>query len=128
MMSFMTRTALRRLLAAMAMCLAVAVSAAPAEAQQRYVVINGILMTPQDLYVLDQLAGYYVPNGNYWLDPNTGVWGYAGNPYPQGQIGMGGGGGGGGPNYSGDLDRGPFGTYMSDGNCSFVNGVPVGNC
>ncbi len=127
MMSFMTRTALRRFLAAMAMCLAVAVSAAPAEAQQRYVVINGVLMTPQDLYVLDQLAGYYVPNGNYWLDPNTGVWGYAGNPYPQGQIGMGSGGGG-GPNYSGDLDRGPFGTYMSDGNCSFVNGVPVGNC
>ena len=127
MKSLMTPTSIRRVLAAIAMCLAFAVTTAPADAQQRYVVINGVLMTPQDLYVLDRLAGYYVPNGNYWLDPNTGVWGYAGNPYPQGQIGMGGGGGG-GPNYSGDLDRGPFGTYMSDGKCSFVNGVPVGDC
>jgi hypothetical protein len=24
--------------------------------------------------------------------------------------------------------RGPFGDYMSDGQCSFVNGVPVGRC
>ncbi len=124
-MSFLTRTTLGRGLAALAICLAL--SSAPADAQQRYVVVNGVLMTAQDLYVLDRLAGYYIPNGNYWLDPNTGVWGYAGNPYPQGQIG-GGGGYGGAPNYSGDLDRGPFGTYMSDGNCSFVNGVPVGNC
>ena len=127
MQSSKTRTAVRRALAALAVCLAVAVTAAPVAAQQRHVIVNGVLMTPQDLYVLDRLAGYYIPNGNYWLDPNTGIWGYAGNPYPQGQIG-GGGGGGGGPNYSGDLDRGPFGTYMSDGNCSFVNGVPVGNC
>ena len=127
MMSFMYRTGIRRALAAVAVCLAIAVIAVPAQAQQRYVVVNGVLMTPQDLYVLDRLAGYYVPNGNYWLDPNSGVWGYAGNPYPQGQIG-GGSGGGGGSNYSGDLDRGPFGTYMSDGNCSFVNGVPVGDC
>ena len=125
-MSFLTRTTLGRGLAALAICLAL--SSAPADAQQRYVVVNGVLMTAQDLYVLDRLAGYYIPNGNYWLDPNTGVWGYAGNPYPQGQIGGGGGGYGGAPNYSGDLDRGPFGTYMSDGNCSFVNGVPVGNC
>ena len=124
-MSLLTRSTLCRIFAAIAVCLAVAVTSAPADAQQRYVVVNGLVMTAQDLYVLDRLAGYYIPNGNYWLDPNTGVWGYAGNPYPQGRIG---GGGGGGPNYSGDLDRGPFGTYMSDGNCSFVNGVPVGNC
>ncbi len=124
-MSLLTRSTLCRIFAAFAVCLAVAVTSAPADAQQRYVVVNGVVMTAQDLYALDRLAGYYIPNGNYWLDPNTGVWGYAGNPYPQGRIG---GGGGGGPNYSGDLDRGPFGTYMSDGNCSFVNGVPVGNC
>jgi hypothetical protein len=30
--------------------------------------------------------------------------------------------------YHGDNYRGPFGDYMSDGQCSFVNGVPVGNC
>lgn len=28
----------------------------------------------------------------------------------------------------GQNDRGPFGDYMSDGECSFVNGIPVGNC
>ncbi len=127
-MTRMSWKSLRHGLAAIAVALTLLTAGAPAEAQQRYVVINGVLMTPQDLYVLDQLAGGFVPNGNYWLNPNTGVWGYAGNPIPQGQLGAGGGGGGGGSNYSGDLDRGPFGTYMSDGNCSFVNGVPVGNC
>lgn len=99
-----------------------------AQAQRRYVVINGELLSSEQLYVLDRLAGAYVPNGAYWVDTNTGIWGYAGDPTPRGRIGAGVDGGGGGTNYSGALDRGPFGTYMSDGNCTFVNGVPVGNC
>lgn len=28
----------------------------------------------------------------------------------------------------GQNHRGPFGDYMSDGQCSFVNEQPVGNC
>jgi hypothetical protein len=27
-----------------------------------------------------------VPNGYYWLNTQTGLWGYAGNPAPQGYI------------------------------------------
>ena len=113
-----------------------------AEAQQRMVIVNGQPLSPQELYVLDSMNGAHVPNGAYWLDFNTGVWGYAGDPTPRGIVGAGAGYGGGqaggygGGNagaagsglYAGQLDRGPFGTYMSDGNCSFVSGVPVGNC
>lgn len=117
---------LARILAAALFVMVLGAASATVEAQYRTVVVNGQLLSPQDLYVFDQMNGGYVPNGNYWLDPGTGVWGYAGDPTPRGRLG--GGGGGGAPNYSGALDRGPFGTYMSDGNCSFVNGVPVGNC
>ena len=126
-MSFVFGRGFTRILAALAITVAV-IFTAPSQAQQRFVVINGELLSPEQLYVLDQLAGGYVPNGAYWVEPNTGIWGFAGDPTPRGQIGGAVAGNGGGPNYSGTLDRGPFGTYMSDGNCSFVNGVPVGNC
>ena len=125
-MAAASKVGIARILAGLAIVATVVLSGEPAEAQQRYVVVNGVLMSPDQLYVLDQMAGGYVPNGAYWLDLNTGIWGYAGDATPRGQIGAG--GGGGGTNYSGALDHGPFGTYMSDGNCSFVNGVPVGNC
>jgi len=49
-------------------------------AQQRSVVVNGALMTPQQLQVLDTLAGEPVPDGRYWLDPASGAWGYEGGP------------------------------------------------
>ena len=100
-------------------------------AQQRVVIVNGLVLSPDQLYVLDQMAGGFVPNGNYWLDPNTGIWGYAGNPTPMGQLGGGGGSSGintwgaDGPGYN---RRTPGGDLMSDGNCAFVAGVPVGNC
>ena len=109
---------------AVAVALTVVFSSSYSQAQQRFVVINGELLSPEQLTVLDQLVGGYAPNGAYWVDTNSGIWGYAGDPTPRGRIGAGGGGAG----YSGALDRGPFGTYMSDGKCSFVNGVPVGNC
>jgi hypothetical protein len=53
---------------------------------QRLVVVNGRIMTPQSLAALDRAACLQVPNGAYWLDTNTGIWGYAGNPAPQGHI------------------------------------------
>lgn len=125
-MSFSFKARLTGLCAALLVAMTVAF-AVPSQAQQRFVVINGELLSPQQLYVLDQLVGGHVPNGSYWVDTNSGIWGYAGDPTPRGRIGAGGGSGG-GMDYSGTLDHGPFGTYMSDGECSFVNGVPVGNC
>jgi hypothetical protein len=43
-------------------------------------------MGPQELAILDRYACQYVPNGYYWLNTQTGLWGYAGNPAPQGYI------------------------------------------
>jgi hypothetical protein len=53
---------------------------------QRFVVVNGRVMNQQALDSLDRAACQQVPNGYYWLDLSTGVWGYAGNPAPQGHI------------------------------------------
>ena len=56
-------------------------------AQLRWVVVNGVLQNPAQLAALDRHACAIVPNGSYWLDYNTGVWGYAGNPRPMGRVG-----------------------------------------
>jgi len=56
---------------------------------QRLVVVNGRVMNSQALATLDQAACQHVPNGYYWLDTSTGIWGYAGNPVPQGHISSG---------------------------------------
>ena len=122
------RKAVSRICAAAVIVGIVGLTSVAADAPQRYVIVNGQMLTPQQLYVLDRINGGYIPNGSYWLDTRTGVWGYAGDPTPRGRLGSGGGGGYNAPAYSGQLDRGPFGTYMSDGQCSFVNGIPVGAC
>lgn len=103
----------------------------PAAFADRYVWVNGQRMGPTEVALLEQLSCGPVPDGRYWLLGN-GVWGYAGNPQPQGHISqncyrapVAGGGGGGGQALN---RRGPFGDYMSDGQCSFVNEVPVGQC
>ena len=53
---------------------------------ERYVFVNGMRMNHMYMAALDQWHCGYVPNGNYWLNINTGVWGYANNPVPQGNI------------------------------------------
>jgi hypothetical protein len=72
------------------------------EAQARRVVVNGALMNPAQLAMLDRHACAVVPNGDYWLDVSTGRWGYARDPRTVGYIGAacGGGGGGGRPSLS----------------------------
>jgi hypothetical protein len=97
----------------------------------RAITINGQRMTNEQVAYLDMLAGGNVPDGNYWLDPQSGLWGIVGNPQPMGQIGGGGQAQGGAPHWAdvGQNYRGPFGDYMSDGQgCSAVNGILVGNC
>jgi hypothetical protein len=100
----------------------------PAAFADRYVWVNGQRMGPAEVAFLERLRCGPLPDGQYWLNPGTGIWGYAGNPRPQGHISdnchrapaVAGG--------QGMNRRGPFGDYMSDGQCSFVNGVPVGRC
>ena len=48
------------------------------QAVARNVVINNQRMSDVQLQYLDQLSCNYVPDGSYWLDVNTGMWGYAG--------------------------------------------------
>lgn len=57
------------------------------DAQPRWVLVNGIPQNPIPLSTLDRYACTVIPNGSYWLDYNTGIWGYAGNPRPMGRIG-----------------------------------------
>lgn len=53
---------------------------------QRYVIVNGEPMAASQLTLLDQLHGEYIPNGRYWLNYNTGEWGYEDGP-AQGVLG-----------------------------------------
>jgi hypothetical protein len=58
-------------------------------AQGRWVVVNGVLQSPLDLAVLDRHACNVIPNGSYWLNYSTGIWGYANDPRPMGYISAG---------------------------------------
>ena len=54
---------------------------------ERYVVVNGHRLSIPEIQYLEQLHCGPVPNGKYWINLRTGQWGYAGNPWPQGQVG-----------------------------------------
>ena len=75
----------RSLLAGMAV--AAGLLAATAAQAERHVVVNGQRMNPSQIAMLDRAACATVPNGAYWLNTANGIWGYAGNPRPQGTIG-----------------------------------------
>jgi hypothetical protein len=53
---------------------------------ERYIIVNGQRMTLPQIAQLERIACTPIPNGNYWLNTTTGVWGYAGNTRPQGNI------------------------------------------
>jgi hypothetical protein len=105
----------------------------PAEAQ-RAVTVNGHWLSPPQIQQADRNAGYKLPNGHYWCDPSTGLWGAFGQrawgrvhpsqcPPPAGSAGG-----------NGYVRRGPGGNMGSDGGCSYYNdpqtgaSVMTGNC
>ena len=49
-------------------------------ASARSVVVNGVLLGPVDIAVLQWIHGEYIPDGRYWLDFTSGIWGYEGGP------------------------------------------------
>ena len=57
-----------------------ATNVTPAEAQQRMITVNGVLLGPQEIAVADRAAGLRLPNGHYWLDHQSGYWGVVGGP------------------------------------------------
>ena len=54
--------------------------------QQRHIHINGEHLDDQMIAKLDALVGNPVSDGFYWLNLQTGQWGYEGNPQPQGVV------------------------------------------
>jgi hypothetical protein len=61
--------------------------AAPAGAQSRWVIVNGERMSDAQVAYLEQRACTRIPDGRYWLNTQTGAWGYARNPQVQGTFG-----------------------------------------
>jgi hypothetical protein len=68
--------------------LIVASATFPAVAQTRAVIINGQRATDSQIAYLEQRACTRIPNGNYWLDPQSGAWGYVGDPRVRGVLGQ----------------------------------------
>jgi len=62
-------------------------AAAAASAQTRWVFVNGQRMTDSQVANLERRACTAIPDGNYWLNTQTGAWGYFGNPRVQGTFG-----------------------------------------
>jgi hypothetical protein len=83
---------------------------ASAHAQTRWVFVNGQRLSDAQVQQLGRANCSAVADGSYWLNPQNGAWGYAGNPVVQGVVGDGcrAGGPGGGVNQDGT--RGPFAT------------------
>lgn len=53
---------------------------------ERYVVVNGNRLSDTDIMILERWRCGPIPNGHYWLNFNTGIWGYAGDPRVRGHI------------------------------------------
>ena len=53
---------------------------------ERFVVVNGYRLSIPDIQNLERIRCGPVPNGRYWLNMWSGLWGYEGNPRPQGHI------------------------------------------
>ena len=53
---------------------------------ERDVVVNGLRLSSEQIAELERINCGPIPNGKYWLGHRSGVWGYAGNPAPQGHI------------------------------------------
>jgi hypothetical protein len=53
---------------------------------ERYVVVNGQRLNAAQIAYLEGVRCGPIPDGAYWLNPATGLWGYAGNPRPMGHI------------------------------------------
>src|SRR5262245_53496468 len=80
-----------------------------ANAQSRWVFVNGQRMTDAQVQELARIQCSEIPDGSYWLDTRSGAWGYMGNPTVQGMLGDLCRGGGADP-INRDGTRGPFAT------------------
>ena len=54
--------------------------------EERHIHLNGEHLSPENVLLLDQIAGNVVDDGYYWLNTQTGQWGYEGNNQVQGVL------------------------------------------
>jgi hypothetical protein len=52
----------------------------------RYVIVNGLRLNETEVENLERIHCGPIPNGRYWLNLNTGLFGFAGDPRPLGYI------------------------------------------
>jgi hypothetical protein len=45
-------------------------------AAQRHVIVNGQRINAAEIRYLDRLRCSHIPDGRYWLNTRTGIWGY----------------------------------------------------
>ena len=107
---------------------------------QAQVFINGDLIQGRELQDFQMLLGYEVPSGSYWIDPNTGSWGYEGSSQVQGNVYLqiqqnlnNQTSDGGGRQYDSHYSQGGaggYGSYASDGECSYFSsgGLSINTC
>ena len=53
---------------------------------ERYVVVNGKRLSIPEIQYLERLHCGPIPNGRFWINQQTGIWGFESNPRPQGHI------------------------------------------
>ena len=58
-----------------------------ASAQSRWVFVNGQRLNDRAVVELERLQCSDIPDGAYWLNTQTGAWGYMGNWQVQGVLG-----------------------------------------
>ena len=114
---------------ALAFLIGLGLGAGAASAQQRMITVNGAWLTPEQAALADRNAGFRLPNGHYWLDWNSGLWGVVNGPVvgrltpeqlaASGGASSGSGGGGGGGDW---YHAGPGGWMGSDGGCTYFQG------
>jgi hypothetical protein len=63
-------------------------TAGSAQAYQREVYVNGQRLSSTELEQIDLQFGACLADGRYWLDADTGRWGYEGEPAPRGKVGV----------------------------------------
>lgn len=118
---------MRKIVSGIVVALVLVLSLPPFTSAQRRVVVNGQRWSAADIAAFERrcgpmLDGIYRVEGDYWWN----VW----NPRHAGRLSQlchsnHATAGRAAPGYN---RRGPFGDSMSDGRCSFVNGIPVGQC